>query len=145
MCRNLQVLAQPEIVSATSNSTTPQNPEMIPSKLAHDHLFLTASSTMLVGFSHSRHQCRSRLPSVQVSAAPDQPPVAFLPATLVSPHCSSLPTSALEIQIVQTSIPFQSQGVKQAFSFHLEVPGTSRRATSAKRTKRRSTMDIVLS
>jgi hypothetical protein len=145
MCRNLQALAQPEIFSATPSSTTPQNLEMNPSKPAHDHLFLTASSTMLAGFSHSQHQRPSRLPSAQVSAAPDQPPVAFLPATLVSPHCSSLPASALEIQIVQISISLQSQGVKQAFSFHLEAPGTSRRATSAKRTKRGSTINIVLS
>src|SRR5271168_2738908 len=105
MCRNLQVLAQPERFSTTPNSTTTQNLEINPSKLSHDHLFLTASSTTVFSYNlHSRHQRASSLPPAQVSAVPDQPPVAFLPATLVSPHCSSLPASVLEIEIVQTSI-----------------------------------------
>jgi hypothetical protein len=76
--------------TATHISTTPQNSEMNPSKLAHDHLFLTTSSTMLAGFSCNLHSCISALPGFhlhkfQQRRAPEQPPVAFQPATLVSP------------------------------------------------------------
>lgn len=152
MCRNLQVLAQPEIFSATPNSTTPQNPEINPSKLSHDDV-LTASSTMLGNIllqsplsTPAPFQSSTWTSLSNARPASHRFPTSHtgIPTLFEPPSLSFRDPDCPDIDILIPGHFLQSPGVKQAFSFHLEVPGTLRRATRTKRTKRGSTIDIVL-